>query len=640
MKKQNEIKFNGNLPCINHRAAILDNDIDKIKELISISDHLNLSGNEVSLITVFLSQLGYIDKRYTIDELEAITPDMPCNCNVMRTEYNLKDLCYSCTMSDTYSNKYINEEKLILSYCFINTSNKNYVASLVKNRAKRLFRSFNRVGKNDKTHIYLPINLMIYEYISKLPVIFRSKEKEEYDLLIAEFLKSIQSYDKVDLLNEEELGYLISYFLTIHNDSEKVKLTNNEVEELCKKLINERYKKVEPNKIRDIPLIDNQLIISEILNASTQIEKPSDNNKQILTEQSKTIPTEEQVNKEFIHLTNNNESPDTMLSQTSNVPLLNFLSPSALKDYDNVINVISESTINNFDYSVLINDLIAIELIQDRDGDYVVIYLYKQRMYYILNLKNKYCTDILRFYLAEKNSLIKVSYSSILLINVLTKYGFEINNLYSIETMYYLKNQTESTSLSYENIICKLSSGILNDNIPVLLQGMKYYHCCFKTLSQKYTETEWSFIKNETIYEYMIANSYYLDDLLELNQTCPYVYSDSFYNGMKLYSFNYNNIAKIKKHGKLICSKYMNEEIEVNSYLAAYKDICIKCITSSVYDKYKPILLSLSKENGLIFFAVDENYTMFLSILNRWLVKSGKKYLSVEPLINIEVVSY
>lgn len=640
MKKQTDIIFNGNLPCINHRAAILDNDIDKLKELISISDHLSLSGNEMTLITVFLSQLGYIDKRYTLEELEAIRPDKPCNCNVMRTEYDLNDLCYSCTMSDTYSNKYINDEKLILSYCFINTSNKNFVAALVKNRSKRLFRSFTRVGKNDKTHIYLPINLMIYEYISKLPVVFRSKEKEEYDLLIAEFLKSIQSYEKVELLNEEELGYLISYFLTIHNDSEKVKLTNNEVEELCKKLISEKYKKVETNKNRDSFLIDNQLLISDILSANTQSEKLSENNNQLFTEQSKTIPLVEQVNKEFIPLTDNNVSSETMLIQKDNVPLLNFLSLSALKDYDNFINVISESTINNFDYSVLINDIIAVELIQDGDNDYVVIYLYKQRMYYILNLKNKYSTDILRFYLAENSSIIKVSYSSILLINILSKYGFEINNLYSIETMYYLENQTETTAISYENIINNLTSRTLDSNIPTILQGMKYYHLCFKTLSQKYTDTEWVIIKRETIYEHMIANSYYLDDLLELTQSSPYVYSDTFYNGMKLYSFNYNSIAKIKKHGKLICCQYMNEEVDINSCIDAYKDICIKCITSSVYDKYKPMLLSLSKVNGLIFFADDENYAAFLSILNRWLVKSGKKYLSTEPLINIEVITY
>lgn len=642
----------GYIPCMYHIGIKRKDDEEVLSLLIPLAKTLELTHDDVSLITIAMKESGHLSRRYSAEELINFKLDnRNFSCSDMINHIGSDVLCKICEYSPLYQNYNFHDEKRLLSYCMQHVKNREKVELIVGNRINELFRSLIRIGKDDISLTYVNLNKIIFEYLLDRFESFDDLTSEES---ISDFFHRLVPPENNPTCYISNATFIRTYYCNLFKNREKCLIDDTNLEDLINKLLveykgyrNDKGESIDDNITNsfsidqvDKDIIDNpgSLILNnelseanckedviELLLESELAEEPKND----FACTSVTEEVEVSTAGSIINL--HEKVPVTKSSISERVYPETY--QMEIKRYKTIRQIISESDAIMLDYDILKNKYMCIELVKYNTNDGLLIYLPNGNVCYYVTLDNPLCNDIVGYYLKDDRVIKKLCMHAVPIIAYVISHGYDIRNYFSLQTLYNFSTLDSLSVTCDKDLIERSSNTKYNNKYPFLVYAVKKYVEIYETYHKVIAPEQLSLLHKELLYEKIVAASFNLKDLSRNARKVPHYVS---FSNQHDYKFAYIYDSACDKVGVKLSASFLQSECSDGSLIAAYKDVCSTCVESGVFDKYNIRLLQLDAEQGLVFHINESALRIFFSLLNRWMISSGKRYIINEPLISIK----
>lgn len=603
--------------------------------------------------------------------------------------------CFLCPFSNSYTNQFSNEERMLLSFALKDRSNFERLINI--GITSKLFRAYYCI--NFDNVVVIPLYQLIYkclesnyEYVEKqLFNILRKEEnlenpdidmsikilksiiKEEYSTELIE--QSIVTLTEVINSSQSNENTDVVYLTTDIDLNGKKQSTESELPHFTTTGIEflKRNRKIIENQCTflETPL-DSVEPTAELLSSGQQTAKRNQSENQNKTSKNKFKSIDEKDDKKFLN--------DDVKTQQMSIPIDLIFQQHELVVEDQLFQAGDVNSINKRVHIENTDELIYenIEVIRNRsdflriepyflcnreyyleyfaEDDRLLVFFEKEQILFMIELKDPSIIILIMFHFIEKD-FTKVIFSSHELIHRFLKENIRINNVFSIQTAYSTIHRFHNFKTKEEIVKELTGENILNKNrIDFAIQSIKLYPSIYRAFEKILKLNQVDLFKKESQFDYLLGKSLFASVL-------GYTKKSFHLIGHFKYSFIYDELPEVKLNmegnGILIKASYTNlpakekfQSVTAVGYtydkllsdfydiakIDLYRAVCIRMINKNIIDKYEIQLLSLTSK-GLVFYCGSAaSYRALFDILNQSLDIVSKEYIKdYVPSISIKM---
>lgn len=615
-------------PCLEYRLQNALSEEERISILTALLKSENRSVAEISEFTAIYSVMGLLQKRYDEEEIRKILGCVsPLTCTEALSNAP-REMCHACEYSVTYTNRFLQEEKKLLSGCFKFSNLKNKLKQSFRTKGcELLFSSFIRVNEKG-VPLYMEINRLIFFSSSFEPLKWDTGNDELSILEKTEraFIPVLEEAKKEygDLFTKDCEDFLKRYLKNIIRQSLSLKDSFDDLKSLALTINNKIKGKEEPKKEEK----KEQKKAEAPIDLSTKAFIDFINEKDRSPE--KEVPKEPEIPKSFSALEQKKtpekiEEEQTPLPSAPKSPLISFTKTGFETEADETdVYTLTEDAVPYVNYCILSNSIIPLEVVENNGQVTVLLHFPRQRKSFLVSPKDNYGAMILTSVMRDSH-ITKITCFSFELFSLLQRAGIKVRNV--IDLIFLLEDAlgiTFSHVRSRNNYMKVLSH--LNSNSKencYVKDAVKTYKGAFRRLFASIGESGKVLLTNQSeLFGFLSGTNALRGASVSLIEGAKGPYEMSF--DTELFSPSQDETEITFK---------VNNKAEEETLILIYRDVLFSLSKTSM-----PVYVLDFGFNGVTLLTRRSFRADIFTLLNRLLVRVAAFYLNEIPDITVSFI--